>query len=65
MGFIDCMKLQRKDEGADQNTNRDRYRENEDRQKQKVGTCEGEIKREYYKVKNGEEERQNERAGMG
>lgn len=24
-----CMKLQKKDEGADQNTNRDSYRENE------------------------------------
>lgn len=28
VGRVDCMKLQKKDEGADQNANRDSYREN-------------------------------------
>lgn len=31
VGYIGSMKLQRKDEGADQNTNRESYRKNEDR----------------------------------
>lgn len=33
VGHAGCMKLQKKDEGADQNTNRESYGEKEERQK--------------------------------